>query len=360
MSKAHKLGINLSKACENQLNTMIEALEAINPPKTSNSNQNKSEWCGCRDLNPGHQRGSDPIQGSFRQKPIDWDAFRQALDQKNYHGNYASQVFNLALRFSKCFTSGDLSKITQLSPSMKAQAIKALSSLAKFQGCYEDYKKLVKNYGLTWTGRSADDLIIDRLNRTDDPEEIFRWIRDVKEATPAYSIFMDYIAATGLRLSEAINSYNLVNQLSADHLLTEKYYNVKTGFLEHFRFREIFIRSCKKAFLSYVPLELLESIGKQDPINKNHLKNKALEKRHIPQRFGDVRELHASFVTRWLRPEEIDLLHGRVTSNVFMVHYYNPKLVDDLRIRASTAAKEILAKVNSEILLKHEREVKRE
>jgi len=190
------------------------------------------------------------------------------------------------------------------------------------------------------------------LNARREPDDVFKWIRDVKEACPDYSVFMDFIAVTGLRLSEAIHSYNLIVQLSKENFLAEKYYNVNTAFLEHYRFKETFIRSCKKAFLSYVPLELLDLIGKQRIINENHLKNKALERKHIPQRFSDVRENHASFTTKWLRPEEIDLLHGRVTGSVFMVHYYNPNLVTDLRSRVSQAAQAILLKVNSELILK--------
>ncbi|MGD0644729.1 MAG: hypothetical protein ABSA75_07480 [Candidatus Bathyarchaeia archaeon] len=302
---------------------------------------------------PGSSAWQRVNQGDLDKRSIDWVAFKESLDAKKYHGYYGSQLFNLVLKYSECWLSRDLSKIKQLSNlSMRSQVVKALSALAKFQGCHEEYKQLIKNYGLTWTGRSADDLIIDRLNKNSDPENVFQWIRDVKEAVPEYSVFMDFIAVTGLRLSEAINSYNLIVKLSTEGALPEKYFNVKTGFLEHFRFRETFIRSCKKAFLSYVPLELLELIGKQNSINENHLKNKALEKRHIPQRFSDVRENHASFVTKWLRPEEIDLLHGRVTGNVFMIHYYNPNLVADLRARASQAAQAILLKINSELLLK--------
>ncbi|MGA2680874.1 MAG: integrase [Candidatus Bathyarchaeia archaeon] len=295
-----------------------------------------------------------PNQGDSAKRSVDWVAFKKAIQAKEYHGYYGTQLLNLCLQYADCWVTRDLSKIKQLSPSMRAQTVKALSSLSKFQGCYEEYKQLLKNYGLTWAGRSADDLIIDRLTKIREPENVFKWIRVVKEACPEYSVFMDFIAVTGLRLSEAIHSYNLIVKLSVEGALAEKYYNVKTGFLEHFRYKETFIRSCKKAFLSYVPLELLESIGKQKEINDNHLKNRALERKHIPQRFSDVRENHASFTTKWLRPEEIDLLHGRVTGSVFMVHYYNPNLVTDLRSRMSTAAQAILVKVNSELILRKE------
>jgi len=285
---------------------------------------------------------------------VNWKAFKKFIQEANYRGCYGSNIFSCALEYGHCLLDRDLSEIKGLSKCKQATVVKSLSALAKFLGCYEEYLKLIKNYGLSWTGRSADDLIIDRLNKTKDPENIFQWIKDVKEACPMYSVFMDYLSTTGLRLSECIHSYNLIVELTKEGTLAEKYYNVKTGLLEHFRFKEIFIRKCKKAFLSYVPLELLELIGKQEPINENHLKSRALERKHIPQRFCDVRENHASFTTEWLRPEEIDLFHGRVSGSVFKVHYYNPNIVADLRLRAAQAVQAILLKVNSDLVMKKE------
>src|SRR3989304_4801237 len=262
----------------------------------------------------------------------DWNRFRDSLEAKKYRGSYASTVFNYAQRFSDCLFKRDLSKIRELSQSRSSQVLKALSHLAKFLGCYEDYKGLIKNYGLHWVGRSTDDLIIDRLTRTDDPEEVWRWIRDVKEARPELCEFMDLMAVTGLRFIEAFNSFNLIATLTKEKKLTEKYYDVKTGFLEHFRFKETFIRSSKKAFISYVPIELLEAIGAQDPIPSQYSISRRIEKRHLPIRFSDIRELYGTFAAKWLRPEEVDFISGR-TSSVYLKHYYNPKWVTDLRQR---------------------------
>ncbi|MGA2523569.1 MAG: hypothetical protein ABSF65_05380 [Candidatus Bathyarchaeia archaeon] len=303
-------------------------------------------------IEPTYNSSAEPLNFEVKTDKVDWVAFKQYVEGEKYRGCYGSNLFNYAVQYGDYLVKKDLSSLRQL-PRVKVPIIlKALSLLSKFLGCSEEFQQLVKNYGLSWVSRSADDLIIDRLNARREPDDVFKWIRDVKEACPDYSVFMDFIAVTGLRLSEAIHSYNLIVQLSKENFLAEKYYNVNTAFLEHYRFKETFIRSCKKAFLSYVPLELLDLIGKQRIINENHLKNKALERKHIPQRFSDVRENHASFTTKWLRPEEIDLLHGRVTGSVFMVHYYNPNLVTDLRSRVSQAAQAILLKVNSELILK--------
>ncbi len=54
-----------------------------------------------------------------------------------------------------------------------------------------------------------------------------------------------------------------------------------------------------------------------------------------------IREAHATLMTKHLKDNEVDFLHGRVTSNVFMRNYFNPALIVDLRTRAQRAAMNI-------------------
>ena len=62
-------------------------------------------------------------------------------------------------------------------------------------------------------------------------------------------------------------------------------------------------------------------------------------------RFADIRETHATFMTKYLKDNEIDFVHGRVTSNVFMRNYFNPSLISDLKERALQAIDEIQEKI---------------
>ncbi|MCX8178202.1 MAG: hypothetical protein N3F10_07970, partial [Candidatus Bathyarchaeota archaeon] len=79
---------------------------------------------------------------------------------------------------------------------MRPNVVRALSNLAKYLGVYEDWKVLVKQYGLKWTGRSTDELLIDRLTKVQNPDEVFQWIREVKRERGDLAVFMDYIAIT--------------------------------------------------------------------------------------------------------------------------------------------------------------------
>ncbi|MCW4008899.1 MAG: integrase [Candidatus Bathyarchaeota archaeon] len=227
---------------------------------------------------------------------------------------------------------------------MRPNVLKALSALAKFLGCYEDWKVLLKNYGLGWVGRSADDVIIDRLTRTVDPDEVWGWVRLVKEARPEFSVFMDLLAVTGLRFTECVESYNLIVRLHKEGKL-DSYYNVDKEALEHYRFKEIFLRNTKKAFVSFVPEDLVKRICMSESLPDAEYVKKLVQRRHLPLRFGDVREAHGTLMTKYLKESEINFLHGRVSSSVFMQHYFNPSLIGDLKERTFKGITEILGKV---------------
>jgi hypothetical protein len=92
-----------------------------------------------------------------------------------------------------------------------------------------------------------------------------------------------------MRLVEAIESYNLIINLSRKGKL-EEYYNADAGTLEHFKFKELFIRHNKKVFISFVPKDIIQNIIAQEPVSKYDSLQGSIRKRGMKQRFGDVRE----------------------------------------------------------------------
>jgi intergrase/recombinase len=107
----------------------------------------------------------------------------------------------------------------------------------------------------------------------------------------------------------------------------------------------MFIRRSKKVFVSFVPKELIERIALNDPIPTKYAVQAKVKRMGLPVRFADIREAHASFLTKHLSQPEIDFIHGRVTANVFMSNYFNPKFVPDLKARVSKAIMEIQNKI---------------
>jgi hypothetical protein len=272
-----------------------------------------------------------------------WGNFKLFLE-KDYRGDWKNQIFNNTQKYVYCVSSGDLSILKTLSDGKRLNIMKSLSAYAKFSGCYEHYKQLVKAYGLKWSVNN-DDIIIARLLKYSSdngaPHDLFEWIKRVKSEIPALKTFMDFTIGTGLRFDEAINSYRLIVDLSKKQKL-ESYYNAEWGALEHFRFREIFIRRTKKAFMSFVPYQLIESVQLSNLDVTEDVVKKRLQRRQLPLKFSDLRELFASCSVKHLKQPEIDFLQGRVSTSVFMQNYFNPVWIADLKKRSIENANDLL------------------
>jgi len=288
--------------------------------------------------------GFEPGSSAWQIKGLNWDAFREWLLRDHKPHTVVSMV-TYAKQYAHCLETMNLSELLNVRETLRANILKALSSLAKYLGVYEEYRKALRNYGLTWSGKQADQLLIERITKVRDPGEIWEWVKNVKKARPELADFMDFIAITGLRLEEAVNSYNLIVQLSRKGKLAE-YYNEANECLEHFKFKEYFIRKSKKAFISFVPKSLVERIGKNRPFKSKFGIQKRVRLVALPLRFADIREAHATTLTRHLNQNEIDFLHGRVGTSVFMQNYFNPALISDLKDRVFKAIAEIQSKIS--------------
>ncbi len=344
--KAKELGLNISKICENALKLYIQRLQDINNEILSNQTEKTDGASGgirTRDFRlsgAGFEPGTTALP---RQNPtldsVDWSDFERYLMNAYSNAKTRNDRLRYARKFADCLLENNYSRLLELSDDKRTHVMKALSCLAKYLGVYEDFKKAVRDYGLKWSSKSSDDLLIERLTRVADPNEVFEWIKEVKRANPDLEDFMDFIAITGLRLKEATISWNLIINLAKQQRLRE-YYNEENLCLEHFRFKELFIRRTKKAFVSFIPKDLIERIKSAKHVSPTLL-IKRVKSQGFKSRFSDIREAHATFMTKYLRPSEIDFLHGRVSSSIFMRNYFNPALIADLKQRVFKGISEI-------------------
>ena len=274
---------------------------------------------------------------------IDWEAYKTWLNQ-NLSPGYARDVYNYSRKYAHCLLNRDLSELLMIRKTKRTNIVKALANLAKFVGLHDEFLKLMHRYDLEWGGKSNEELVIERYTRIQDPNEVFEWIKQVKKVRVELADFMDFMAATGLRLVEAISSYNLIVKLAKEGKLNQ-YYNEEKEALEHFRFKEIFLRKSKKAFVSFVPKDLVERIALNNPIPSRHTLQKRLEKIGLRGRFSDIREFHGTFMTKYLSESEINFLHGRVSTGVFMQNYFNIAWINDLKERLFKGIEEIRSKI---------------
>ena len=276
-------------------------------------------------------------------KAIDWSGFREWLlrDHKRYVAQY---MVSYAQKFQSCLTSGDLSVLLELSPGKKRLVMSSLSALAKYLGIYEYWKRLIRQYQLKWGEGSKDAIIIARLTRVKNPDEVFEWIKTVKKERPDLTVFMDFIAITGMRLVEAVESYNLIIKLSREGKLSE-YYDSEKEVLEHYKFKELFLRKKKKLFVSFIPKEFVKRITEEFELTRYGVQT-AIKRRGLPLRFGDIREVHGTLLSRYLSESEVNFLHGRISGSVFMTNYFNIAWITDLKQRVFKGIAEIENKIS--------------
>jgi intergrase/recombinase len=157
---------------------------------------------------------------------------------------------------------------------------------------------------------------------------------------------MDFLCVSGLRLNEAVESYNLIVKLHREGKLAE-YYNSERQSLEHYRYPSLFIRKTKKCFVSIIPKTLVDKITFEDALLKGKMNvQKLVQVKRLPLRFSDVREAWNSYMNKWLTREELDFLNGRVSGSIFQAHYFNVALISDLQKRTLQGAMEILNKIS--------------
>ncbi|MEM5854294.1 MAG: integrase [Candidatus Aenigmatarchaeota archaeon] len=344
LQEAQELGINISKFTENALKIAIQKIKEAN---------NQIAGMGARLIiddgnrtvsipSLGVQMGDLEVEGSNPSPGIlqvDWKAFAQWL-ARDKSPSVVRDVLSYAKRYEHCLKNMDLSEIATLSVSKRRLVLASLSNLAKFLGVYDQWKQTVHRYGVKWTSmETKDKRIIDRITRKTDPETVYGAVRTAKQLHPEYADFLDFCAVTGMRLVEAIESWNLIRSITS----LSDYYDVEKEVLMHYKFPEKFLRKGKKTFISFVPKELVNRIRSKHQIQiaSRHTVGKTLN-----VHFGDLREAHASIMTKYLSQAEIDFLQGRVGTSVFMQNYFNPALISDLKERVFKGIMEIQNKIS--------------
>ena len=352
LKKAQELGLNVSKTCENLLRIYIEGIEQLQNQIKQQTTSKKPFSLSEGSLFPKRESsvvrspGFEPGSSAWQSGEIDWDAYREWLEKtQQFSSGYARDVYNYSRKYAGCLLKRDLSKLLSIRKTKRTNIVKALANLAKFVGLHDEFIQLMHKYDLEWGGKSNEELVIDRLTKVQNPNEVFDWIKQVKQARMELSDFMDFMAISGLRLVEAVKSYNLTVKLSREGKLSE-YYNEEKEALEHFRFKDMFLRKSKKAFVSFVPKDFVERISLNSALPSTDAIQSRVKKAGLKLRFSDIREAHGTFMTKYLKESEINFIHGRVTTSIFMANYFNPMLIADLKQRLFKGIAEIQNKIS--------------
>jgi intergrase/recombinase len=134
-------------------------------------------------------------------------------------------------------------------------------------------------------------------------------------------------ALTGLRPQEAATSCRLISELTEQNKLND-YLNDEFYMLEHFKYKDLFLRKCKNAYISFVTPELLELVQTIKPKITYEAIDSALNRNGLAVKTKELRKLYATSLREYIPQELVDLLQGRVSQSVFLRFYYKPLLSD--------------------------------
>jgi intergrase/recombinase len=255
---------------------------------------------------------------------FDWEAFKRFIYGK-YAKSTAPKVMSYAKRYYPLMQSGDLGAVNAIPQSVRSDVIKSMIILAKYTGCYEEFKAALKAYGIKLSKPSVLDAFVRIYSNNN--AELGDWLRQVQPIfTESQKLLLRYAALTGLRKQEAINSFNLIIKLAEENKL-HTYLN-SNGVLEHFRFKALFLRGTKNVYISIVPEDLIVKVTRSSPVSYTALV-KRLARRNIPCRVNQLRDNFGTFlIKRGVIREEIDLLQGRVSASIFTRHYFSPAIAE--------------------------------
>jgi integrase len=234
------------------------------------------------------------------------------------------ETVNYAKKYGIVLDTGDASPLLTLSPRNKHHAMTALANLAKFTGRYDQWVQLRHRYNMKWSKgdsiESFERFFNDELNF----DTMLQRIKEMIRLTPSIANIIKFDCLTGLRPAEVVESVRLINDKEA----FQKYYNPGRNALEHFRFPEVFFRQTKKAYISFIPPEVIEELVYQKAKIPTYDQIRlACWKIGIKCDMRYCRKIHASYLRQsGIESEIVDLLQGRVPRTVFARHYFTPSL----------------------------------
>ncbi len=287
-------------------------------------------------LRPGFEPGicdsKEPYEGNVMDlNPKSLKGFREYLMSQKIEQKTINELFRNSVKYHHILYEKDGSDLLSYSVGKRKHIMKALAAFSKYSGCYETWQMIRKQHQLKWTSVDSFSGFNNIFKEDANFSKMVEWVREAMKKYPRFTNIILFDVLTGLRATEAIESFNLlINPLSRAEYLSK---DGKT--LEHFRFPTVFLRRTKKAFISIMNENILNlttsshaEVLNYDKIRLTFLRNS--------QKFymSHCRKIFATYLrNEGVESELIDMLQGRIPNSIFVRHYYRPGLAkfDEIR-----------------------------
>jgi intergrase/recombinase len=217
---------------------------------------------------------------------------------------------------------GNIREIDKVSPKSKNSIVKSLIVLSKYLGVHEEFKRSLKNYGVKLFRQDAFSSFMRVYNNQN--SNLNEWLQQaIKVLRPSEQLYLQFMKLTGLRKQEGIVAFNKIIDL-ANHGRLNEYYNEEKGLLEHFKYKDDFLRRTKNAYISILPKSMIEQVSLSQAVSYDGLR-KRLMRTKLNLRINELRDYFGTFMVRHgLIKEEVDLIQGRIPPSIFIRHYWSP------------------------------------
>ena len=205
-----------------------------------------------------------------------------------------------------------------MSASVKNATIKSLIILSKFLGIHQEFKQRLRDYGVKMV---RPDVFASFLRiYSNQNSNLLEWYAEAVSVLRKSEKLLKFLLVTGVRKEEAIMSFNKIIEPSK-HSNLSIYYNDEFGVLQHFVFKELFLRNTENLYVSIIEKPLVLEISDSEPVTYEQVR-KRLVRHGLKLRINEIRDFYGSFMVRHnLIKEEVDLLQGRIPPSIFLRHY---------------------------------------
>jgi hypothetical protein len=147
-----------------------------------------------------------------------WIDFRRYLSAEGQSTSSIRDKVSYAKRYHHVLETNDADSLQSLSSNTKSHAMKALASLAKFTGRYDEWLDMVRRYRLKWSSPDksikAFRSIFESESEGKSLDSMVGWIRDVSASLPLeYRNVLLFNTLTGLRPDEAQKAIHLIKTM---------------------------------------------------------------------------------------------------------------------------------------------------
>jgi intergrase/recombinase len=259
---------------------------------------------------------------------INWDKYKEYL-YANQRPNTARLALKYGKKYSYVLERMDIKDLLVLKPAKQRHIMKAIANLAKYTGVYEEWNKLRRQHQLKWSSTNTLDIFERIMNNGSSYDKMLEYVKQVLAVLPhSHAHVIIFATLTGLRPIEACKSVQLIHTDLANYLNSDLF------ILEHFKWKDIFIRSTKKSFISVMTDRLLQIAKTADPQSYTSI-YAYLHKRGLPMRMNYCRKIFGTHLRYCgIESEMVNLLEGRISPEIFVRHYWSPNMKQDIeRIR---------------------------